>query len=512
VNRHQKRRQEKMARKGIANRPGEEIYDHLEAAVRFSQSGDLKQAAEALETVFHADPDNIDATIGLANIHATWGDMEAAIPLFEKAAAICPGEVEAHFNLGRALSETGRLDDAVASYQKALAIEPDLIDAHHNIGNALKKLGRLDEALASYHRVLALNPNSVAEHNNLGTTLQNLGRLDEALASYDRALASDPDNSMVHSNKGSLLLERGRLDEALASYERALASNPDSSITDYHLGILLQKLGRPEDALVSFERALASDLNSPESLECLYALGRYDDFYKRLEESIEADGTNIGIAALSGYVSNQLDRENPHPFCKNPLDCIRVGKIGYSVGDIEELSNSLVEELLQVKTNWEPYKVTTRSGYQTPGNIFANPQGSLAKLDRIIKAEIQSYHSEYKSMKCSFMDFWPGEFRLSGWFVRLLGGGHQRAHIHRSGWLSGVVYLKLPEAPIGDDGCIEFSLNGYDHPLLNDDYPRTMHRPQKGQIVLFPSSLFHRTVPIKADEERMCVSFDLHPA
>jgi hypothetical protein len=39
-----------------------------------------------------------------------------------------------------------------------------------------------------------------------------------------------------------------------------------------------------------------------------------------------------------------------------------------------------------------------------------------------------------------------------------------------------------------------------------------MHRPQKGQIVLFPSSLFHRTVPIKADEERMCVSFDLHPA
>ena len=129
-----------MARKGIANRPGEEIYDHLEAAVRFSQSGDLKQAAEALETVFHADPDNIDATIGLANIHATWGDMEAAIPLFEKAAAICPGEVEAHFNLGRALSETGRLDDAVASYQKALAIEPDLIDAHHNIGNALDAL------------------------------------------------------------------------------------------------------------------------------------------------------------------------------------------------------------------------------------------------------------------------------------------------------------------------------------------------------------------------------------
>ena len=32
-----------------------------------------------------------------------------------------------------------------------------------------------------------------------------------------------------------------------------------------------------------------------------------------------------------------------------------------------------------------------------------------------------------------------------------------------------------------------------------------------GDIVLFPASLFHRTLPFSADEERICVAFDLKP-
>jgi len=33
-----------------------------------------------------------------------------------------------------------------------------------------------------------------------------------------------------------------------------------------------------------------------------------------------------------------------------------------------------------------------------------------------------------------------------------------------------------------------------------------------GDIVLFPSSLFHRTIPFNAKEERICVAFDLKPS
>jgi hypothetical protein len=33
-----------------------------------------------------------------------------------------------------------------------------------------------------------------------------------------------------------------------------------------------------------------------------------------------------------------------------------------------------------------------------------------------------------------------------------------------------------------------------------------------GDIVFFPSSLFHRTIPFESDEERICIAFDVKPA
>jgi hypothetical protein len=36
--------------------------------------------------------------------------------------------------------------------------------------------------------------------------------------------------------------------------------------------------------------------------------------------------------------------------------------------------------------------------------------------------------------------------------------------------------------------------------------------PKVGDIVLFPSSLFHRTIPFESNEQRICIAFDLKPA
>ena len=38
-----------------------------------------------------------------------------------------------------------------------------------------------------------------------------------------------------------------------------------------------------------------------------------------------------------------------------------------------------------------------------------------------------------------------------------------------------------------------------------------MLAPAVGDIVLFPSSLFHRTLPFRADADRVCIAFDIAP-
>ena len=87
--------------------------------------------------------------------------------------------------------------------------------------------------------------------------------------------------------------------------------------------------------------------------------------------------------------------------------------------------------------------------------------------------------------------------------------GYHTSHIHPDGWLSGVIYLKTTDLSNNDEGAIEFGLHGYDLPITNEDYPRKLHRPRKGDIVLFPSSLFHRTIPFTTDSERCVIAFDI---
>ena len=41
--------------------------------------------------------------------------------------------------------------------------------------------------------------------------------------------------------------------------------------------------------------------------------------------------------------------------------------------------------------------------------------------------------------------------------------------------------------------------------------PSFVHSPKAFDIALFPSSLFHRTIPFNSDEERQVVAFDLVP-
>ena len=101
------------------------------------------------------------------------------------------------------------------------------------------------------------------------------------------------------------------------------------------------------------------------------------------------------------------------------------------------------------------------------------------------------------------------KFKIVSWSNRLKKEGHNISHIHPSGWISGVFYLMIPSKIKGNEAGIEFSLYGDDYLILNKNIPKTSIQPKTGDMILFPSSLFHRTIPFSSSEERVCIAFDL---
>ena len=221
------------------------------------------------------------------------------------------------------------------------------------------------------------------------------------------------------------------------------------------------------------------------------------------------DDENLWIAAIAAFLAEREKRDTAHNFCKNPLEFIHFSNISSHLEDSNLFITEVIEELHNVITIWEPDNKTTRKGFQSKINLFENPLEKMSYLKSIIIDELDSYYSKFKNESCSYIQKWPSEKHLGGWHVILKQHGNQKVHIHPSGWLSGVIYLKVVPTLGKDEGAIEFGLSGkrYSHV----DSPKVMYQPKLGDIVFFPSSLHHRTVPFTTDTDRIIVSFDLMP-
>jgi uncharacterized protein (TIGR02466 family) len=478
----------------------------------------------------------------LAAVLKQSGRKVEALRANQKAVELDPQDAEAYYNMGNTLQELDRLEEARASYGQAINLNPDYAKAYSDLGNTLKKLGRLEEAEASYKRATALNPNFAGAHYNLGITLVELDKLEEAEASYRQAIKLKPDYAQAYNNLGVTLKALRRLDEAEASYRRAIALQPGFAEAHNNLAIMLKELGRPEEAEASYSRAIAlnpgytdafmnrgqllfdkgqfeaalSDFDVCDTedsraaaLTCLYMLERVEEIYKRIEMQSELDDTNIKVAAISTLVADQFNKVTAHNFCKKPLDFIHYSNISSHVEDPDAYIAEVVKELRAIKPTWEPANQSIHKGFQSHYNFLEKPTGILASLKSIIVKELDSYHSRFKDQSCSYIQKWPSDNNLSGWYVILKQQGFHFPHIHPSGWLSGVIYLQVVPSAGKNEGAIEFCLGADRYTDANAS--KVTYNPRAGDIVFFPSSLHHRTVPFTADSERIVVAFDLCP-
>jgi hypothetical protein len=102
--------------------------------------------------------------------------------------------------------------------------------------------------------------------------------------------------------------------------------------------------------------------------------------------------------------------------------------------------------------------------------------------------------------------------RFAGsWSVRLRGSGYHANHVHPQGWISSALYIALPAPAAGDTPEAGWLKIGEAPPELRVDSPAVrLIEPKPGRLVLFPSWMWHGTLPLSSGE-RLTVAFDVKP-
>tara|TARA_Y100001968_G_C19404520_1_gene742892 strand:+ start:110 stop:1990 length:1881 start_codon:yes stop_codon:yes gene_type:complete len=506
--------------------------------------GKLKDAEISYNKAIKLNSNFADAHYNLGCILKNLGRLQEAELSFSKAIEIKPDYANAHSNLGLILKDLGKLKEAELLQRKAIELNPDYANAHSNLGITLRDLGKSEEAELSTRKAIELNPNLAEAHSNLGTILIDLGKLQEAELSTRKAIELNADYAMAHSNLGNILRDLGKLEEAEISLREAINLKPDLAGAHCNLGNVFKDLGKLEEAENSYTKAISlepdfsmalmnrwqiyfdqkkfhlalNDSNSCNtelsrlcSLETLYALGRIEEIYEMIEKNSKLDEVNISIAAFASFIAEQENKYTANNFCQKPLSFLYFSNIKNHLKDCNTFIKEIIRELLDLETIWEPPKNSTHNGFHTPTNInlFSNSSKNISQLKSIILNELDSYYLKYKKESCTYIQKWPSNKKLHAWNVILKKQGYQDSHIHPSGWLSGVIYLKVVPSLNNNEGAIEFSLNGVNY--FNPNSPELIHQPKVGDVVFFPSSLYHRTIPFSTDTDRIVVAFDLLP-
>ena len=90
-------------------------------------------------------------------------------------------------------------------------------------------------------------------------------------------------------------------------------------------------------------------------------------------------------------------------------------------------------------------------------------------------------------------------------------GGKLKPHIHHKGWLSGSIYINVPPKSKIDSGNLVVAL-GIDSDTTNSNLNlKHVLDVFTGNMVLFPASLMHYTIPFESEEERIVLAFDVIP-
>jgi Flp pilus assembly protein TadD len=479
------------------------------------------------------------------------GDAEAAC---RKVLAITKGrEPQAWNALGMILRQQGRLQDAETAYRRAIAVAPKDVYSHHNLGALLSQQDRAEEALAALCRAQTLGLEARELHINRGRTLMQLYRLDEAEKAYAKAVALEPRDPMAQSNLAQLRYMRGD-----PEFARDIAAAAHANRGDIGLQFVLSDLRRRSGDLSGAETLLRAVLNGSGALpearaalaSVLLEMGRAAE---AREEAFKAHSARpqdltildvlVSIELTGGRADAALQlirpqrRNQPYeqrwiayeataarmlgdPLYSRLYDYVRLVRV-YDLEpppgwrSMADLNAALIAALRPRHLfRAHPLDQSLRNGSQTARNLLTERDPAIRALLAAFAIPIADYVASLGTASDHPVSARNGGAAvLQGcWSVELRRNGYHISHVHPQGWISSAYYVEVPtdaDDAAARPGWIKFGEPGLPIPHMDAEH---FVQPRPGRLVLFPSYMWHGTIPIRGESTRLSVAFDAVPA
>lgn len=458
----------------------------------------------------NADAPILWQSLGLA--HRALYDSASAIAALERAVALAPGDGKVAHGLAHVSFEAGL--PAVALFDRALSLRPN--DGSIITGRAAAQFvaGEFEAAISDLEAACRASPLWLDGHQTLANLKWQCGHGARFVSSYRDALAHHPKSAALWLG----LLDRmmrvedyGQAHAALADAQQALG---DISELQPIRAICASELGEQTAADAHFA-GIFSQTHYLQNTELLARGARH-----LLRTGRPAAAVSLLEAGLALPGAGQL-----WPYLATAWRLLDDPRWHWLEGDerlIKRIEVYRQEELPQLvqslramhKAAHEPPGQSVRAGSQTDGPLFARIDPPIVELRRRIEQAVRAYIADLGPAEPPHptLGHRPRNVRFSGsWSVRLTGAGHHSNHVHPQGWLSSALCVAMPEA--GECGAAPAGYLQFGEPPAELGIKLGATRqiaPKPGWLTLFPSTMWHGTVPIDGGE-RMTVAFDVKP-
>ena len=518
------------------------------------KSGRHEEALAHWNVLAARHPELADVHLSRAITAANAGHHDLAVEAADIGLGRFPGHARLLAAKAMALKNAGQIAQSVALFEQAVAADPQRALTRHNQAVALRAACRYEDACDAYAEAGRLGMSGAQFHANWAAAALEAGRVEQAAELYGKTLAEDPAHREALKAVTRLAIEYRGGEGAFAHYEKAARDRPaqPKSWLDWAMALIMNR--QTEEAKAVAERGLAAIPGNRELLTVRsYARGLVGDAPKalvELEALLASRPDDPELATAIPPIALRAGRpERAAEILERQVDANPADQVAWSllslawrlVGDPREDWLCDYDRLVMVTTvpsvdgsrspedyaaemaaildplhvtKAAPGDQTLRGGTQTSGPLFARPDPAIQQFREAVREAAERAVAELPDDPTHpFLSRKSTRFGFSGsWSVRLAAGGHHVSHVHSQGWMSSAYYARLPDANEqarqGREGWIQFGVPPEHLGLILP--PRRVVEPSPGKLVLFPSYMWHGTIPFERGD-RLTAAFDYQP-